>query len=132
MQFEINILYPSAEERQMKYLKGLSFDSEFVSVVPRIGRGARPSEPFVDLSFVEAKLDEIQDYQRSIIESISELRTTFTANFVVVLSAIQSFRPSDRATADVGVGGDAESSSDVSILKSFWFCVYICIVFSFF
>lgn len=132
MQFEINILYPSAEERQMKYLKGLSFDSEFVSVVPRIGRGARPSEASVDLSSLEAKMNELQECQKSIVASMSEMRTTFAANFAAVLSAIQSFRASDRATADIGVGGDAESSSDVSILKSFWFCVYICIVFSFF
>ena len=87
----------------MKYLKGLSFDSEFVSVVPRLGRGARLFEPFVDLSSVDAKLDEVQDCQKSIIESISKLRTTFADSFDAVLSAIQSFRASDRASADDGV-----------------------------
>ena len=41
----------------MRYMKGMAFDSEFIPVVPRIGRGAHTSEAFVDLSSLEAKLD---------------------------------------------------------------------------
>ena len=117
----------------MRYLKGLAFDSEFVPVVPRIGRGARPSEAFVDLTSVEAKLDELQEQQRSMIAYMTEMKTSFAAGFSAVIAAIESFRPSARPSTDVGVGGDVESSSDVSLLN--YYFLFICVhlfVFCFF
>ena len=110
-------------------MKGLAFDYEFVLVVPRIGRGARVSEAFVDLSSLEAKLDDVQDGQRSIIVAISELKTMFIADFSTVLAAVENFRPSARRSTDVGGCGDVGSSSDVSILNCFCLYVYIFYIF---
>ena len=75
------MLYPSVEEKQMRYMKGLSFDSEFVPIVLRIDRGGRASESHVDLISIEAKFVEVQDLQRSIVAAISDMKASFATQF---------------------------------------------------